>query len=66
MKIKAFTSRYVNREYIVPAAFLVLSFAAWQFSGQSGSFVTNQVITRFIRDGLLVLSLIIPVVAEWD
>ncbi len=63
MKIKAFTSRYVNREYIVPAAFLVLSFAAWQFSGQSGSFVTNQVITRFIRDGLLVLSLIIPVVA---
>ncbi|HPF45145.1 MAG TPA: ABC transporter permease [Syntrophomonadaceae bacterium] len=63
MKIKAFTSRYVNREYIVPAAFLVLSFAAWQFSGLSGSFVTNQVITRFIRDGLLVLSLIIPVVA---
>ncbi|HNX29740.1 MAG TPA: ABC transporter permease [Syntrophomonadaceae bacterium] len=63
MKIKAQASRYFNREYIVPAVFLILSFFAWQFSGLSGSFVLNQVITRFIRDGLLVLSLIIPVVA---
>ena len=63
MKIKTLASRYAKRENIVPAAFLVLSFAAWEFSGLSGSFVANQVITRFIRDGLLVLFLIIPVVA---
>lgn len=63
MNMKSLSSRYLNREYIVPTVFLLLSFAAWQFSGLSGSFVTNQVITRFIRDGLLVLSLIIPIVA---
>jgi len=63
MKMKGLASRYVNSEYIVPAVFLILSFFAWQFSGLSGSFVLNQVITRFIRDGLLVLALIIPVVA---
>ena len=43
--------------------FLILSFFAWQLSGCSGAFVFNQVLTRFIRDGVLVLSLIIPVVA---
>jgi simple sugar transport system permease protein len=47
----------------MPAFFVILSFIAWQFSELSGTFVLNQVVTRFIRDGLLVLSLIIPVVA---
>lgn len=55
--------RFLNSEYIVPAVFLLLAYAAWQFSGFTGSFVLNQVLTRFIRDGILVLSLIIPVVA---
>ena len=41
----------------------MLSLLAWQFSGLTGTFVFNQVLTRFIRDGILVLSLIIPVVA---
>jgi simple sugar transport system permease protein len=50
-------------ENLVPTVFLLLSFFAWQLSGLSGAFVLNQVITRFIRDGILVLSLIIPVVA---
>lgn len=54
---------FLNSEYLTPAVFIILSLLAWQFSGLSGSFVLNQVITRFIRDGILVLSLIIPVVA---
>lgn len=48
---------------MVPTVFIILSYFAWQFSGLSGTFVLNQVITRFIRDGILVLSLIIPIVA---
>ena len=56
-------NKFVDSEHLVPAVFLILSFFAWQFSGFSGAFVFNQVLTRFIRDGVLVLSLIIPVVA---
>lgn len=63
MKMKSPPGGSFNHEHIVPAVFLVLSFCAWQFSGLTGTFVLNQVITRFIRDGLLVLALIIPVVA---
>ena len=63
MKMKIGTNRIFNREYIVPAVFIILSLFAWQFSGLSGTFVMNQVITRFIRDAVLVLALIIPVVA---
>lgn len=63
MKAKAPLNCYFNHERIVPAVFLGLSFLAWQISGLTGSFVLNQVITRFIRDGLLVLALIIPVAA---
>jgi len=61
--MKKQVSRFLNSEYVVPAVFIILSFFAWQFSGLSGSFVVNQVITRFIRDGVLVLALIVPVVA---
>ena len=63
MGIKKLTGSLLHSEYIVPAVFIILSLLAWQFSGLSGSFVINQVLTRFIRDGILVLSLIIPVVA---
>ena len=61
--IKNKVNKFVNSEHLVPVVFLILSFFAWQFSGFSGAFVFNQVLTRFIRDGVLVLSLIIPVVA---
>lgn len=63
MGTKVQPSRSFNMELLVPAVFLLLSFGTWQFSGLSGAFVFNQVIIRFIRDGILVLSLIIPVVA---
>lgn len=63
MRINQQVYRFLNSEHLVPAVFIILSFFAWQFSGLSGTFVLNQVITRFIRDGILVLSLIIPVVA---
>jgi simple sugar transport system permease protein len=63
LRINQQVYRFLNSEHLVPAVFIILSFFAWQFSGLSGTFVLNQVITRFIRDGILVLSLIIPVVA---
>lgn len=63
MRDKILAGKLFNMENLVPTVFLFLSFFAWQFSGLSGTFVLNQVITRFIRDGILVLSLIIPVVA---
>lgn len=63
MIIKNFAGGRLNNEYTVPAVFIILSFLAWQFSGLSGSFVFNQVLTRFIRDGILVLALVVPVVA---
>ncbi len=63
MRIKEPSGRLLNSEHITPAVFIILSLLAWQFSGLRGSFVVNQLITRFIRDGILVLSLIIPVVA---
>lgn len=47
----------------VPLFFLVLSLMGFYFSGLSATFVTNQVITRFIRNGVLVLALIIPIKA---
>lgn len=58
-----FGKRTFNSEYVVPIVFLTLSLLAWQLSGLSGSFVFNQVINRFVRDGILVLSLVVPVVA---
>lgn len=63
MSFRELTGKLLNIEHLVPAVFLVLSYFAWQYSGLTGMFVINQVITRFIRDGILVLSLIIPVVA---
>lgn len=63
MRLKELADKLLDMEHIVPTVFLILSFFAWQHSGLTGTFVLNQVITRFIRDGILVLSLIIPVVA---
>lgn len=45
----------------VSIGFLVLSIIGLYFSGLSITFVTNEVITRFIRNGILVLALIIPI-----
>jgi len=53
----------VYRANAVPAVFIVLSALALYFSGLSPSFVASEVITRFIRDGVMVLALVIPVTA---
>lgn len=45
----------------VPFIFAVVSGTAFYFSGMSSTFVVNEVITRFIRDGVMVLALIIPI-----
>ena len=47
----------------VPAAFLAMGILGIWLSGMRTSFVVNELIVRFIRDGVLVLSLVIPVVA---
>jgi simple sugar transport system permease protein len=46
---------------IVPVVFMVLSAIALYFSGLGAQFVAGEVITRFIRDGVMVLALIIPI-----
>ncbi|KJR40364.1 inner-membrane translocator [Candidatus Magnetoovum chiemensis] len=48
---------------MVSLFFLALSAAAFWFSDMSFTFVLNEVITRFIRDGVMVLALIIPITA---
>lgn len=47
----------------VTLLFAVLSLAALSVSGMRPAFVCNEIITRFIRDGVMVLALIIPVTA---
>ncbi|KUG05112.1 abc transporter integral membrane protein [hydrocarbon metagenome] len=47
----------------VPSIFLLLFLVSWYYSGMSFTFVGNEVITRFIRDGVLVLALLIPILA---
>ncbi|MBU1170017.1 MAG: ABC transporter permease [Proteobacteria bacterium] len=46
---------------MVPLLFFVLSLAGLYFSGMSTGFVINEVMTRFVRDGVMVLALIIPI-----
>lgn len=55
-------SREKNRMALNPVTllFLILSLVGLYFSGMSNTFVANQVITRFVRNGILVLALIIP------
>ncbi|MBI9091922.1 MAG: hypothetical protein JEZ12_22145 [Desulfobacterium sp.] len=45
----------------VPLIFALLSCLGFYYSDMSPSFVLNEVITRFIRDGVMVLALIIPI-----
>lgn len=47
----------------VPLIFALLSGLAFYYSGMGPAFVLNEVITRFIRDGVMVLALIIPITA---
>ncbi|WBW99011.1 ABC transporter permease subunit [Oceanirhabdus sp. W0125-5] len=48
---------------IVPLVFGVLCIVGIVFSGVSVNFVINQVIIRFIRNGVMVLALLIPIAA---
>jgi simple sugar transport system permease protein len=47
----------------VPLVFLVLIVLGWHFSGMSLVFIINEVVVRFIRDGVTVLALLIPIAA---
>jgi simple sugar transport system permease protein len=47
----------------VPPVFVLLCLAGWHFSGMTPAFLAGEVITRFIRDGVLVISLLIPIMA---
>ncbi|MGE5423013.1 MAG: ABC transporter permease subunit [Ignavibacteriales bacterium] len=47
----------------VPITFLLLSLLGLYYSDMSPTFVTNEVITRFIRDGIMILALILPITA---
>ncbi|MBF0118606.1 MAG: ABC transporter permease [Desulfobacterales bacterium] len=60
IKTKKIALQYNN---IVPIVFFFLSLAGLYFSKMDISFVVNEVIVRFIRDGVMVLSLIIPITA---
>ncbi len=46
---------------VVPLVFLLLSAVALHYSQLGTAFVANEVITRFIRDGVMVLALVIPI-----
>lgn len=50
-------------EYSVPIIFLILCTIGIVYSGQPASFIINAIIERVGRNGFLVLSLIIPVIA---
>ncbi len=52
---------YFFKDNYVSIGFLILSVIGLYFSGLSSTFVINQVVTRFIRNGVLVLALIIPI-----
>lgn len=47
----------------VPLIFLILALAGWYYSGLSFNFIANEVLTRFIRNGLIVLALLLPIAA---
>ena len=46
---------------MVPAAILVLGILSFRLSGVSGSYLTAEVYTRFIRNILFTLALILPI-----
>lgn len=43
--------------------FLLLVLLGWHFSGMNLAFIINEVIIRFIRDGILALALLFPILA---
>ncbi len=51
------------RTWSVPLIFCILCIPGLFFSGMSAEFVAGEVVTRFIRDGVMVLALIIPISA---
>jgi simple sugar transport system permease protein len=53
----------MKKAKIVPIIFIGLSLLGLYFSKMEPSFVLNEVMIRFIRDGILVLALIIPITA---
>ncbi len=48
---------------LVPIFFLLLSAFSLYFSGMGSGFVLNEVLTRFIRNGVLVLAMLVPIAA---
>lgn len=53
----------ILRADIVPCVFVVLSLTGLYFSKMSPAFVLNETLIRFIRNGVMVLALIIPITA---
>ncbi len=45
----------------VPFLFVLLALLGWYYSGMDPSFVAEEVLIRFVRDGILVLALIVPI-----
>ena len=48
---------------IVTIMFIILCYAGYQISGLSPVFIVNDLVSRVGRNGVLILSLIIPVIA---
>ncbi len=51
------------RTWSVPLIFCILCIPGLYLSGMNAEFVAGEVVTRFIRDGVMVLALIIPISA---
>ncbi len=51
------------RNYFVPLFFLVLSLLSIKAAGTSMNFVSSELYSRFIRNGVLVISLLIPIMS---
>ncbi len=50
------------KEYTVPLVFSILCILCFLFAGVSSTFLLNQLLLRFVRNGIMVLALIIPIV----
>lgn len=59
-KLKKINIKDVN---VVPIVFVIAAIIGVYFSGVGINFIVNQVITRFARNGVMVLALIIPIAA---
>ncbi len=51
------------RSFYVPISFLILSLLMIQISDVSLNFVSDQLLARFIRNGIFVMALIIPIMS---